>query len=196
MKKNICALILAGGKSRRMNGNNKAFLTYGDKSFIEVISEALESFNAIYVSVDDKEKYKSLNYDLIEDEYKGIGPISGLYSCLKNMKCDYVFITACDMPKLRKDFVEFLCSKIEDSYDAVVIKDDSDRFYPLSAIYSKKILPIVKNHIDEENYKMQNLVRCINAKIISLNDIPFKDEVLSNINNCDEYEKLKLELEK
>lgn len=189
----ICALVLAGGKSTRMNGNNKAFLKYKDRTFIENILEILKEFKKVYISVDDKEKYKNLNYELIEDEYKGIGPISGLYSCLKNMKCEYVFVTACDMPKLRKDFTEFLCSKIDDSYDAVVIKDNSGRFYPLGAIYSKRILPIVKNHIDEENYKMQNLIRCINAKIISLNKIPFKDEVLSNINNINEYEKLKLE---
>ncbi|MCR4943475.1 MAG: NTP transferase domain-containing protein, partial [Clostridium sp.] len=38
----ISALVLAGGKSSRMNGNNKAFLSYNNKSFLENIIDALE----------------------------------------------------------------------------------------------------------------------------------------------------------
>ena len=63
----ISALVLAGGKSSRMNGNNKAFLKYKNKTFIENILEVLHEFNKIYVSVDNKEKYKDLDYELIED---------------------------------------------------------------------------------------------------------------------------------
>ena len=57
----ICALVLAGGKSSRMNGNNKAFLKYQDKTFIENILEVLKKFNKIYISVDNIEKYNYLN---------------------------------------------------------------------------------------------------------------------------------------
>lgn len=196
MKKNIGALILAGGKSRRMNGNNKAFLPYKDKNFLEVIREALESFENIYLSVDDKEKYKNLNYELIEDEYKGIGPISGLYSCLKNAKEDYIFVTACDMPKIKKEFIDFLCSNINEKYDALVIKDSENKIYPIGAVYSKRILPIIKNHIDKKDYKLKNLVNDINADIIPLSESMFHEDILSNINNPMEYEKLKEELKK
>ncbi|MDK2829493.1 MAG: molybdenum cofactor guanylyltransferase [Clostridium butyricum] len=58
----ICALVLAGGKSSRMNGNNKAFLKYQDKTFIENILEVLKKFNKIYISVDNIDKYSYLNY--------------------------------------------------------------------------------------------------------------------------------------
>ena len=78
----ICALVLAGGKSSRMNGNNKAFLKYKSSTFIESIISELKDFNKIYISVDNKEKYKNLNYELIEDEFEEIGPIGGIYSVL------------------------------------------------------------------------------------------------------------------
>lgn len=196
MKNNIGALILAGGKSRRMNGNNKAFLAYENKNFLEVIREELESFENVYLSVDDKEKYKNLDYELIEDEYKDIGPISGLYSCLKNAKENYIFVTACDMPKIKKEFISFLCNNINENYDAVVIKDNKDKIYPIGAVYSKKIVPVIKEHIDKKDYKLQNLVKDINANIISLNESMFNEDVLSNINNPIEYEKLKSEFKK
>lgn len=37
-----------------MNGNNKAFLQYKNKSFIENITNQLIGFNNIYISVDNK----------------------------------------------------------------------------------------------------------------------------------------------
>ena len=40
----ICALVLAGGKSTRMNGNNKAFLKYKDRTFI-IISHRLNNLD-------------------------------------------------------------------------------------------------------------------------------------------------------
>ena len=55
----ICALVLAGGKSSRMNGKNKAFLKYKNMTFIENILDTLKDFNKIYISVDDKEKYNA-----------------------------------------------------------------------------------------------------------------------------------------
>ncbi|WP_155738348.1 molybdenum cofactor guanylyltransferase, partial [Clostridium saccharobutylicum] len=63
----ISALVLVGGKSRRMNGNNKAFLKFENKSFIEKITDQLTEFHNIYISVDDKEKYKNLNFILLKD---------------------------------------------------------------------------------------------------------------------------------
>jgi len=69
----IAALVLVGGKSKRMNGNNKAFLQYKNKSFIENITNQLIGFNNIYISVDNKKNYKQLKFDLVEDIYKDIG---------------------------------------------------------------------------------------------------------------------------
>lgn len=81
---NISAVVLAGGKSTRMKGNNKAYLTYKNEKFIDIILKTLENeFSNIYISVDHKEKYKNFGYELIEDLFSEIGPISGIYSSLK-----------------------------------------------------------------------------------------------------------------
>lgn len=82
----ICALVLAGGRNTRMNGRNKAFLFYEDKTFIQNIIDVLSEFKNVYISVDNKEKCSNLNYKLIEDEYKEIGRIGGIYSSLKKFK--------------------------------------------------------------------------------------------------------------
>ncbi|AJH00207.1 molybdopterin-guanine dinucleotide biosynthesis protein MobA [Clostridium beijerinckii] len=187
----ICALVLSGGRNTRMNGRNKAFLSYEHKAFIQNIIDVLSEFKNVYISVDNKEKYSNLNYKLIEDEYKEIGPIGGIYSSLKKIQEDYVFVTACDMPKLNKEFVEFLVNEITEDDMCVVVKDSKDRLYPLGGIYSKKIMPIVKMMIDNKDYKLGNLIKNVNGRIIPLSDMGFDREVLMNINSPDEYQRLK-----
>ncbi|HCW53748.1 MAG TPA: molybdenum cofactor guanylyltransferase [Clostridium sp.] len=186
----ICALVLAGGKSTRMNGNNKAFLKYKDKTFIENIISELDIFDKIYISVDSKEKYKDLNYELIEDEFQEIGPIGGIYSALKTIKQDYVFVIACDMPKIKKNLIEVLINSIEPEDKCVVFKDDEGRVYPLGGIYSKKSLPIIKEMIDNENYKLQNLVKRLDGKVLSISEYNLDHELFINVNNPEEYKNL------
>lgn len=183
----ICALVLAGGKSTRMNGNNKAFLRYKESTFIDNILETLKEFDKIYISVDNKEKYLNLGYELIEDEYKEIGPIGGIYSALKIIKEDYVFITACDMPKVSKELINILKCNLRKSDRYVIFKDENERLYPLGGIYSKECLPFVEEMIYSKNYKLTNLVKKLNGKIISLNDTDIDKEALDNINNLKEY---------
>ena len=56
-KENITAGVLAGGKSSRM-GENKAYLKFQDKSFLEIALEATKGFACQIVSVDDVGKYQ------------------------------------------------------------------------------------------------------------------------------------------
>lgn len=187
----ICALVLAGGKSSRMNGNNKAFLEYNNKTFIENVISKLNDFNKIYVSVDNKDKYEKLSYDLIEDEYKDIGPIGGIYSALKHIDYEYVFVIACDMPKVTKEFINFLLNNLTKEDKCLIVKDHDNKLYPLGGIYSKGVLPVIEEMIKAKDYKLQNLVKKCNGRILSLKDASFYESSLINVNNPEEYEKLK-----
>ncbi|MBE6050491.1 MAG: molybdenum cofactor guanylyltransferase [Clostridium sp.] len=187
----IAALVLVGGKSTRMKGDNKAFLTLNNKRFIDIIIDNLQVLNKIYISVDNKEKYKELDYELIEDEYKEIGPIGGLYSSFKYIKEDYIFVTACDMPKLSSEFVEFILSNLEEGDTAVVSQDSKGRLYPLGGVYSKKIFPIIEDMIKDKRYKLTDLVKNIEGKVISLENTKFDKDVLINVNNYFDYHNLK-----
>jgi molybdopterin-guanine dinucleotide biosynthesis protein A len=188
----IGALILAGGKSKRMNGNNKAFLKFQNKSFIESIADKLTGFNNIYISVDDKEKYKHLSFNLIEDMYKDIGPIGGIYSALKSIEEKYIFVTACDMPKINREFIDFVCDSLTEDIECIVTQDINGRIYPLGGIYSKALLGEIEHMIKEKDYKLLNLIKRANTKIISLSEYNFNENILDNINDINDYTKLKV----
>ena len=190
----IGALILMGGKNSRMNGNVKGLLKIKNSTFLEKIQEILNDFSSIYLSINDKfskeqkQNFENMGFKIIEDIYKEIGPLGGIYSSLLNCKEEYLFITACDMPFITKNSIEVLCNKVDKNTDGVVFYDKNNKLYPLGAIYSKNVLPIIEEMIEKKYYKLSYLIEKSNFVKINIEktDIPLK--VLSNINTLQEYD--------
>ncbi|ETI93376.1 MAG: putative molybdenum cofactor guanylyltransferase [Intestinibacter bartlettii DORA_8_9] len=190
----IGALILMGGKNSRMNGNVKGLLKIKNSTFLEKIQETLNDFSSIYLSINDKfskeqkQNFENMGFKIIEDIYKEIGPLGGIYSSLLNCKEEYLFITACDMPFITKNSIEVLCNKVDKNADGVVFYDKNNKLYPLGAIYSKNVLPIIEEMIEKKYYKLSYLIEKSNFVKINIEktDIPLK--VLSNINTLQEYD--------
>ena len=190
----IGALILMGGKNSRMNGNVKGLLKIKNSTFLEKIQETLNDFSSIYLSINDKfseeqkQNFENMGFKIIEDIYKEIGPLGGIYSSLLNCKEGYLFITACDMPFITKNSIEVLCNKVDKNTDGVVFYDKNNKLYPLGAIYSKNVLPIIEEMIEKKYYKLSYLIEKSNFVKINIEktDIPLK--VLSNINTLQEYD--------
>ena len=190
----IGALILMGGKNSRMNGNVKGLLKIKNSTFLEKIQETLNDFSSIYLSINDKfskeqkQNFENMGFKIIEDIYKEIGPLGGIYSSLLNCKEEYLFITACDMPFITENSIEVLCNKVDKNTDGVVFYDKNNKLYPLGAIYSKNVLPIIEEMIEKKYYKLSYLIEKSNFVKINIEktDIPLK--VLSNINTLQEYD--------
>ena len=190
----IGALILMGGTNSRMNGNVKGLLKIKNSTFLEKIQETLNDFSSIYLSINDKfskeqkQNFENMGFKIIEDIYKEIGPLGGIYSSLLNCKEEYLFITACDMPFITKNSIEVLCNKVDKNTDGVVFYDKNNKLYPLGAIYSKNVLPIIEEMIEKKYYKLSYLIEKSNFVKINIEktDIPLK--VLSNINTLQEYD--------
>ena len=183
-----------GGKNSRMNGNVKGLLKIKNSTFLEKIQETLNDFSSIYLSINDKfskeqkQNFENMGFKIIEDIYKEIGPLGGIYSSLLNCKEEYLFITACDMPFITKNSIEVLCNKVDKNTDGVVFYDKNNKLYPLGAVYSKNVLPIIEEMIEKKYYKLSYLIE--NSNFVKINiektDIPLK--VLSNINTLQEYD--------
>ena len=181
--------ILAGGKSSRMNYNNKALLNYKEKKFIEHIIEAGKNYKEIIIISNNKEEYKGFNLRVVEDIYKGNVPLSGIHSALVNSTTDEVLCIACDMPLITEKTLNILGDYSGD-YE-VLIPRVSERLQPLCSIYSKKIIRNLEEAIKENNNKLQLLIKSLNYKIIEGNEeAKFIEDDFLNINTEKEYSEL------
>lgn len=181
--------ILAGGKSSRMNYNNKALLNYKEKKFIEHIIDAGKDYKEILIISNNKNEYRGFNLRIVEDIYMGNGPLSGIHSALINATTDKVLCIACDMPLITKETLNIIGNYKED-YDILVPKV-SDRLQPLCAVYSKSIVASVEEAIRESNNKLQLFIKSQNYKVIEGNEVSkFIEKDFLNINTEKEYSEL------
>lgn len=159
-------VILCGGLSTRM-GCDKAFLPFGTSSLLNYQVERFRPyFEHIYVSVPAHDErpidYTSLcGCPSIEDEYSNIGPIGGLYSCMRAIDEDILFFSSVDAPFTSPQLAVSLCEKLSsaDSEDLCMssIQNPSGQIQPLFTAYSKKCLPYIQNQIAQQNYRLREL---------------------------------------
>lgn len=176
--------ILAGGKSSRMNYNNKAFLSYKDKTFIEHIISCGKDYKEVIIVANDESLYKRFNLRIVKDLYIGNGPLCGIHSAIKNSSTDKVLCVACDMPLINENILNTL-GNYKGDYDVLVPKVDN-RLQPLCSIYSKDILEDIECSLNKNENKLQKLITSLDYKIIE----GFEAFEFSNINTPEEYKDL------
>ncbi|MGL5436153.1 MAG: NTP transferase domain-containing protein [Lachnospiraceae bacterium] len=175
------AVLLSGGKSSRMNYVPKLSLKIGNFTFFEHIVHTLTCFDDLLISNNESID----RYTVINDIHIGIGPIGGIYTALKSTKNPHIFITACDMPNISQELIEYLFEHL-DSKDDCLIPVIEDRIHPLCAIYRRGIIPIIEAQINSENYKLRVLLENIKTHYLEIPE-KFSDD-LFNVNTFELYE--------
>ncbi|MCF6191102.1 MAG: molybdenum cofactor guanylyltransferase [Cocleimonas sp.] len=139
-KKNITAVILAGGKGRRLEGQDKGLVVYKGKALIQHVIERIHSqVGSIVINANrNQETYASYGYSTISDEMSDFqGPLAGFASAMKLVKTDYIITLPCDGPSLPLDLVSRMLSKLNDYTDpsnCIAVAHDGERMQPVHAL--------------------------------------------------------------
>jgi len=181
-------ILLAGGKSSRM-GEDKAFMKYKNRYLYEYGLSILHFFSGdILVSSSDT-RFDNQNYSRIEDEIPNLGPLGGIYSCLRKIKNNTAIILPCDLPMITTDIIDLLISQ-SDGYEITIPLNQNNLPEPLIGIYSTSLIPIIEKMIYSKNYKMQSLLKDSNSNLIKIPELDAK--VFNNINSQGDFYSLSL----
>ena len=181
--------ILAGGKSSRMNYNNKALLKFKDKTFIENIINSTKDFDEVIIVANNIELYKEFGVRIVKDIYLEQGPLSGIHSALINSKTDKVLCIACDMPLINKDVLMYM-GNYNDEYE-VLVPEYNGRLQPLCSIYSKSLVNKIEDNLEKNKNKLQDLILNSNYKVIDrLHNRCFNEEDFFNVNTPQDLKKI------
>jgi len=152
----VSAILLAGGQSRRMGGNNKALLTVSGQTIIERVAHVLgRVFTEVLVITNTHEAFQFLGLPMVADLRPGTGSLGGLYTGLTACTSDRGFLVACDMPFVHEGVVRNLAER--DGRYQVVIPRVGAHLEPLHAVYSRSCLPHIKDLLDGGDLKIINL---------------------------------------
>ena len=178
----ISAIVLAGGKSRRMK-ENKALLPIAGLPLIQRLCLTLaEHFREIIVSVQCAEAYSFLPYPVVVDKEPDQGPMMGLLGGLAASSNPVNFVIACDIPEIDFDFVRRMADFTGD-YEIVVPVSGVDKFEPLFAFYNKSVIPRIESLLQQQKRKIIELYSLAKVKTIPLDHA----EWYYNLNSMDDY---------
>ena len=177
-------IILAGGKSSRM-GRDKGLIEVGGQPIIQyVINNCLPVSEDITI-VSNQPEYSVFGFPVIEDEFKELGPLAGLYTGLNQSRHDCNVVLSCDTPLVNTKLLQKLNDNLTGDLDAVISKH-SDKTHPLIGVYHKRLAPIIHRALLNGERRMMWLIDQVNSKEVNCN--LFSPEMFLNLNTPSDLE--------
>ncbi len=188
------AMILAGGEARRANGREKYFFFYKGCSFISrlvmTFTGIADEILIVAKSAEQAKHFADLPVRCTWDKKRGLGPMGGISSGIEEVKGEFVFISACDMPTIHRSIVTYLFDHIGE-YDAIIPEWENTNIEPLHAVYR---VSAVKRYVkDHESLSLRDMVDSLHTLRVSSEELRRFDpnlETFQNINTLDELEAL------
>lgn len=200
MKNIDVCVILCGGTSKRLknkDAESKIFLPFGNKSLVAYQFEKMqEIFPKVFISCKENQR-ESIKQSLLDSaDYKkekcnfgeifiaekeeAFAPIFGILSALQEIKNEKIFVLSCDCPLVKPKTIDILCKNSKD-YEITCAKDSTNIHY-LVGVWSASLLPILRESIENNNFKLQNL-----GSLASIKSIFFDRAEFLNINTKSDY---------
>jgi molybdopterin-guanine dinucleotide biosynthesis protein A len=178
----VAAIILAGGKSRRMN-REKPLLPLNGRTLIEaVIAQVRLCVDVVLISAGDRDKFAPLRLPVIEDEAPGQGPLLAILTALRASPCETNIIMACDIPVIHLPFLERIVA-LAPRHEIVVPRYRDGKFEPLFAAYRRAIIPAIEKQVGRGDLKISSLFPACRTKFVAMDG----QKWFRNLNTLEEY---------
>lgn len=184
------AVILAGGKSRRM-GRDKSQLILQGETLVERITRRLAALSDDLILVANApEPLAGSGVRQIGDVLPGGGALSGLHAGLTVARYEYALVVACDMPFLNLNLLRHMAGLV--SGYAVVVPRWQGELEPLHAFYSRECLPVIEPILAHGGGRIIELYERVSTRYVEPDEIAhFDPEGWSffNINTPEDWER-------
>jgi len=183
---NVTAIVLAGGKGKRL-GQAKATLKLGDRTIIEEVVDKMNGLAGdvlVVTSPIQDDLPRGLPAKVYTDIHPGRSALGGVYTGLVKSSTEYNLVVACDMPFLNLELLTYMMS-LAPGVDMVTIKVGSN-VEPLHAVYSKSCIGYIEDMFERGDLQVSHLLHMVDVRYIDEHELDGYDpDHLSffNINN-------------
>ncbi len=183
----ITALVLAGGKSRRMGGRDKGLLPYGNVPLIGHVLDAIRpQVGAVLISANrNREQYQRLGFPVIADPLADFqGPLAGFLAGLENMHTPYLLTLPCDGPIIVGDLAQRLAAGLGGAGAQIAVAHDGQRLQPVYALLHQDVVSDLRLFLQQGDRKIDRWYPRNHWISVDFSDVP---EQFRNINTPEDY---------
>ena len=186
----ITGLILAGGRSSRMDGQDKGLLKLIDKPMIDYVIQRLKpQVEQILISANRHiGQYEQFGYPVLLDEYDDFrGPMAGMAKGLASIDSEYLLTVPCDGPLLPIDLAIRMLDYAQKMKNKAVFAFDGQHKQPTYNLLHSDLLPAILCSLQKKEYKLGKWLLDNNAGKVDFSD---QKSAFLNVNTADDLKRL------
>lgn len=187
----ITAVILAGGKARRMGGQDKGLVELAGQPLIEhVIARVAPQVSQILINANrNTGQYARYGYPVVSDTLSDFqGPLAGFLAAMQQVESDFIVTLPCDGPCLPVDLVNRLYDAQQAAEAEIAVAHDGNRMQPVYALISTRLQPSLEAFLAAGERKIDRWYGQHNTVTADFSDIP---DTFLNINTLEERDRFK-----
>lgn len=186
----LTGLVLAGGRGRRLGGQDKGLLPLGRQPAVAWLLQALApQTDALLISANrNLERYRAFGYPVIEDASGDhAGPLAGLLAGLEHCRTEYLLSVPCDAPLLAPDYARRMLAALQDAGARLCVAHDGARLQPVHLLLHRELAGSLRAALAAGQRKTRDWVLSLQPARADFSDRP---EQFLNMNTPEEQAQL------
>lgn len=194
----VFGYVLAGGASSRF-GQDKALAKVGGRTMLARMCALVEPVVGRVAVVGPLQRYAHLGFRVVADRWPGSGPLGGIATALvdaamEDAGCAWCLVVGCDLPFLRRDWLEYLVARAVRSEADAVMPVSPSGAEPLCAAYRTRAASMLAQQLDRGVRKITDAFADAHVETIGPGEWKTFDpdgRLLKNMNTPEDYEEVK-----
>ncbi|WP_089727062.1 molybdenum cofactor guanylyltransferase MobA [Candidatus Thiosymbion oneisti] len=193
-RQDITGVILAGGRSQRMGGEDKGLVRIDGQPMVDHIIRALSpQVGPLLINANrNLGDYRRFGYPVIPDIMGDFyGPLAGMASALQATETDYLLCVPCDSPLFPANLAQALYSALHTRQAEISVAHDGVRMQPVFALLRRNLLADLLTYLKAGGRKIDTWYAQHRLAIVDFSDRP---DTFFNVNTQQERRMLERRL--
>jgi molybdopterin-guanine dinucleotide biosynthesis protein A len=171
----VTGLVLAGGASRRMGGEDKGLADLAGRPMLEYVLDALRpQVGSILISANrNRDRYSAYGCPVVADSLENHpGPLAGVASALQHLATDYLLVVPCDAPLLVTDLAPRLHAACVATGAEAAVASDGRRVQPVFLLLRATVGPGLQSYLAGGGRKVDAWLQQLHLAQVDFSDEP------------------------
>lgn len=184
----ITGVILAGGRSRRMGGDDKGLISFQKRPLVQYAINAIRpQVDHIVVNANrNLQQYQSYGLPVISDSLSDFqGPLAGMLAALQQSETDYILTIPCDSPFIPSHYRQRMMETLLASGRKLAVATDGKRLQPVFCLIHRSLQDDLQLYLQRGERKIEQWLRQHDIAVVDFSDQP---DCFININQPEDLQ--------